>query len=371
MLSSLVFGAALAAPSVPVPKDAAPTPTGPAPWVVYLKADAGGQTMLMVSRVQKVTQARQVTGIENGKRVTKIVREEVERPVASYVSLADQGAKFTTAAGAPVSAEAVQRRAQNGLVVLVSADGKPVEKGWLRAADPDAVVITADGLASIAPPRSLVAAPTLPPRLVLLGTGADGRVQAAYNPAAEASGVFYGPGNRVVFINNGAGMQPIFLNDNGGYSPSPTPSTAAAPVKPLAEVKFDAYDRTGRLVPRTDALARLKAGGLVLVSGDTRAPDESYLKLFRGDLLVLSSPELLNVPVGSKAKAVAGRAAPAVVPALAPVAPAIIPPPVAVPVKPIQLKIGVARPVAVPALPPVPAKPVAPKPAPAAEKGQK
>lgn len=365
MLSSLVFGAALAAPSAPVPKDADPVPAGPAPWVVYLKADAGGQTMLAVSRIQKVTQARQVATTENGKPVTKIIREEVTRPVTSYVSLADQGAKFTTAGGTPASADAVCRRARGGLVVLVSADGKPVGKGWLRAVDPETVVITAEALASIAPPRPQVAAPSQPPRLVLLGTGADGRVQVAYNPAADANGAFYDRGNRVVFINNGAGMQPIFFTGDGVYSPNPTPATTEAPVKPLEEVTFDAYDRTGKLVPRADALTRLKAGGLVLVSGDTRAPDESFLKVFRGDLLVLSSPELLNVPVGSKPKAVAGRAAPlpAAAPALPPVVPAVIPPPVAVPAKPIRLRIGVARPVAAPALP-APAKP-------AAEKSQK
>lgn len=70
----------------------------------------------------------------------------------------------------------------------------------------------------------------------------------------------------------------------------------AAPIKPLTDVKFEAYDLTGKRVDKSDAMKRLEAGGLVLIAGDNRLPDSQYLKMFRGDLLVLVSPELVNAP---------------------------------------------------------------------------
>ena len=53
------------------------------------------------------------------------------------------------------------------------------------------------------------------------------------------------------------------------------------------------YDLTGKSVSRAEALKRLKNGGFVLISGDHRLPDDAYLGAFKGDLLVLASPDLV------------------------------------------------------------------------------
>ncbi|MDB5309145.1 MAG: hypothetical protein JWO38_3347 [Gemmataceae bacterium] len=358
MLTSFVLGAALVAPAAPVPRDTNPAPVGPAPWVVYLKADDSGRVALTVYKNLKVTQTRLVTTVENGNPVTKQVQEEVDRLLPSYLVLGDLNARFATAQGTALTPEGVMRRAKDGLVVLVSADGKPVEKAWLRAVDPDAVVVTAEGLVSPVAPRPAVAVPTAAPRLVLLGTGADGKVQVAYNPmpgGGFGGNVAVGRGGRVVFVNNGGVNQPVFLNEDVSFTPTVPAVSAGAPVKALEDVTFDACDLTGKLIGREDVLKRLKAGGLVLVAGDNRVPDPAYLKMFRGDLLVLVSTELLTVPGGGVRPGVA-RAVALPVP--------VAPPALLVPAVPLAAPAAVPAGVPVRVLRPVmPARPaVAPAP---------
>lgn len=80
----------------------------------------------------------------------------------------------------------------------------------------------------------------------------------------------------------------------GGYMPYGGYQGDAKVVnKPLADVSFDAYDLSGKRVPRSEALKRLAAGGMVLVAGDSRMPDDTYLRGFRDDVLVLVSNELV------------------------------------------------------------------------------
>ncbi|HEY2909461.1 MAG TPA: hypothetical protein VGI99_04405, partial [Gemmataceae bacterium] len=182
MLTSLVFGAALAVPSAPLPKDAEATPAGPPPWMARLQADASGHVQLLLFRKQKYTQGRQVTETVNGKPTTKIVYEQVERIGQQYVLVETMSTKCVTAQGTEIPSATVMKRAEKGLTVYISADGKPVSKRWLRTMDPEAVIVMADGLQSLAAPRSLQHAEAAP-RLTRLGTDASGKVQVAYNPA--------------------------------------------------------------------------------------------------------------------------------------------------------------------------------------------
>ena len=310
MFTSLLLGAAFAAPGAPLPASAEPAPTGPAPWVLHFKADV----QVAVYRTQKVMQSRAVNETVDGKVVQKIVQEQIERMTASYVQVDGINPKFTTVSGTSLNTESVMKRAKDGIVVLVSADGKPIAKSWLRTADPEAIVVVAEGLASEIAPRSMSTIPTAAPRLVLFGTDSKGKVQVAYNPTATGNNGRYYGGGRVVFMGNG--QQMFFDDEMGYYSPNPTPTSGEAPVKPLEELTIEAYDLNGKAVPTSVALKRLAAGGYALVAGDCRIPDPAYLKQFRGDLLVLVSQELINVPTGKATKAAAGAVAPAPVPAL-------------------------------------------------------
>jgi len=139
----------------------------------------------------------------------------------------------------------------------------------------------------------------------------------------------------------------MFFDDAVGYySPYQTPASGDAPLKPLKDVPFESYDLNGKSVSHAEAMKRLSAGGYALIAGDSRISDEAFLKQFRGDLLVLISNELINVPTGKKK---ADGAAPAAV---------VRPAPIARP--PILLQ-------AAPALRIAPALQVAPAPAPKVE----
>ena len=101
-------------------------------------------------------------------------------------------------------------------------------------------------------------------------------------------------------------------------------------------------------IARGAALKRLAAGGMVLVAGDNHVPDETYLKAFREDVLVLVGPELVLPipPIDQTTKKKDPAPAPMVVPGGA-VRPILVP---AVPaVKPGVIIKGRAAGVAVPA----------------------
>jgi len=382
MLPSLLVAAAVAAPGAPIPQDAVPNTTGPAPRVVAVKADGTGTVWITAQVWEKRKVQQHFAVIENGKQVVK--QQEVEQNVSNYIhkSLGDFSAKFATAAGSALSLEDATRRVKDGATLLITADGKPIDKSWLRAVAGDTVVMQAEGLAHAHfqynqynqgnTPLPTTAAP----RLALLRADESGAVKAAVNPNggnAYGNQIYYQDlaggrfgGGRAVMIQGG-------INIDGAYY-GPATDTKSGPdgKKLLADVKFDAYDVTGKLVPKSDALKRLRAGGLVLLAGDNKFPDTDYLKAFRDDILVLVSgefvfPQGVPNPYDSLVKsatltpakpappapgAVIGRVAPAIqlrlAPALArpvqiaPAAPAKAPAP---PAKPVEEK-PVAKPAA-------------------------
>lgn len=300
MLSSLLVAAAVTAPAAPVPKDALPNTTGPAPRVVAVKADAGGTVWITANVYEKQKVQQQFAVTENGKQVIKT--QEVEQTVSSHVhkQLADFGGKFALADGTPLGAEDATRRVKGGATLLVTADGKPVDKGWLRAVADDTVIMTAEGLGEAHFVHGYAPYPmTAAPRLAMLGTDDKGQVRLPVNVngGAGTGRVYYGDingrfgGRGQIMIQN----EVLWVDSSAVTQPSATPAGPDGK-KALADLQFDAYDATGKLVSRTAALERLKAGGLVVIAGDNRFPDESYLKAFRGDLLVLASQELVFPP---------------------------------------------------------------------------
>jgi len=337
MLPSLLVAAAITAPGAPIPRDAVPNTSGPAPRIVAVKADGNGTVWITAQVWEKRKVQQQVFVVENGKQVLK--QQEVEQNVCSSIhkSLGDFGAKFTTADGSPLSIEDATRRVKDGATLLVTADGKPIDKSWLRAVAGDTVVMQAEGLAHAhfqynqynqgSSPLPTTAAP----RLALLRTDESGAVKVAVNPNGGN-----GNGNQIYYDDFGGGrvsrgrvMIQGGINVNGAYY-GPSADTQPSPdgAKLLAEVKFDAYDVTGKLVPKAQALKRLRAGGLVLLAGDNKFPDADYVKAFRDDILVLVSGEFvfppgvpnpydLLVKSASPAPGPGNPALPAVVPAIA------------------------------------------------------
>ncbi len=296
MLSSLLVAAAVTAPGAPIPRDTDPNTTGPAPRVVAVKADGSGTVWITAQVYEKRKVPQQFFVVENGQQVLK--QQEVEQMVSNYIRkpIADFGGKFTTAGGTALTSEEATKRVKEGATLLVTADGKPISKGWLRAVGDDTVVMTAEGLAQAhfqygAAPMPMTAAP----RMAKFCADETGAVKVAVNPNGDN---YYG--NQIYYDDFGGGRVirgrvQVFNGgdwDVAGYSPQPA-ATGPDNKKVLADVKFDAYDTTGKLVPKSEALKRLKAGGMVLLAGDNRFPDAEYLKAFRDDVLVLVSGEFV------------------------------------------------------------------------------
>jgi hypothetical protein len=340
MGSSLVLTAALLAPAAPVPPDAAPNVTGPAPRVLALKADASGTVRLSgTSRVRQTVTVTQIV-MEGNKQVAKQVEQDVLNSLYFNKTLAELNGTFATAAGRRLTLDEATARIKGGATVLASSDGKPVAAAWLKAVDPDTVVVTAEGLGGAHFNFGNDPSPTTAtPQLAMLGTDARGTVLA---PVTSAPGVAGGAVYYNEFDGNVQGLRGRrFVAEGGGVYYGVNMAEAKVVTKPLPDVKFEAYDRAGKLVPRGEALKRLAAGGLVVVAGDARVPDEAYLKAFRDDVLVLVGPELVlplpvadqtkkkgdqpkaDAPVGQPVPAPAVRPLPAVRPVIKP---AVLPP---------------------------------------------
>lgn len=290
MVPSLLVAALVTAPGAPVPKDTDPNTAGPAPRIAAVKADGTGTVWISAQVYERRKVPQQYIVIENGKQVLK--QREVEQTLSNHIRkpVSDFGGKFTTADGVPLSAEEATRRLKGGATLLITADGKPIGKGWLRSVRDDAVVMVAEGLAHAHFQYGAESLPTTAaPRMVKLCADDQGAVSVAVNPRGDQQAmgqVYYDEFGGGAPINVRARVVAI----NG---PGVSPQEASESKKPLGDVKFDAFDINGGLIPRSDALKRLKAGGLVLLASDNRFPDAAYLKAFRGDVLVLVAGEFV------------------------------------------------------------------------------
>jgi len=160
------------------------------------------------------------------------------------------------------------------------------------------------------------------------------------NGGGNPSQIYY-DGDGAIRVVRGRAVVLQGVDFDGSLAPAPTAGNSK---KLLADVKFDAYDTDGKLVPRTEALKRLKAGGLVLLAGDNRFPDPDHLKAFRDDILVLVSGEFIfpmnvpnpyDMPMKSSEPAKSGEKTARPVPAVGVAVPAV------------QLKLAVAEQAAV------------------------
>lgn len=184
--------AALLVPAAPVPKDT--VPTGPAPYILTLKAGNDGEVKVTVIRTekQKVTMLRAIGG-PNGAQQVQQVEQEV--PVTKYqqLGLAElKDVKAYTADGKEVAIKDAVKKVNEGGVVVASANGQKVDPQYLRLFKEDVLVFVSPDLipqggyggypmpSTMPVPAVMPAMPVAPPVAVPLG-----RIQVQVAPAVE------------------------------------------------------------------------------------------------------------------------------------------------------------------------------------------
>jgi hypothetical protein len=362
MLPSLLITAAITAPGAPIPKDTIPGPTGPTPRILAVKANGTGSIWIFATIYEKRKIQQQFFVMENGKQVMKQQEQEIIASSSVQKCLGDFGGKFTTAEGAVLTTEQVARRVKDGATILVTADGKPIDPSWLQAVSGDTIVMVTSELSHAHFQHGHSSLPTTAaPSLVMLGSDDRGALRLPVNPNAGSIDQGYdedfgGFQNGLRFAGRAGAARMMVVNgrvvaiDADGAATAGLKTAGPDGKKALEDIRLDAYDLTGKLIPKSEAIKRLKAGGLVLFAGDNRFPDTEYLKAFHKDLIVLVSPELIFPPgtpnpydtQTKKPEASAAQPAAPAVP-IAPLAPAVN-----VKIAPVAIQ-GQAVPVAPPA----------------------
>lgn len=164
-------------------------------------------------------------------------------------------------------------------------------------------------------------------------------------------------------------MQKIVIGQGGAVNPNgaaPAVITREVPVSKIATVELgDVKDlkvttADGKKLEVADAVAKLKAGGVVVVSADGKPVSPNYLKLFKDDVLVLASPELVPINNGFVKPLPGGGIRPRPPIQIQPV-PGVIVPGNVQPLPGIQIQPGVIQIEIAPALPGLPAPVPAPE----------
>ncbi len=196
-------------------------------------------------------------------------------------------------------------------------------------------------------PPSLPTAPAGPaPRLVELKPNADGKVLITVT--------------RVDKVKVQAAIG-IAIAPGGAAPPPPQPVVREITVNKAMTVELgDVKELTitttdGKKLDVADALKRLKSGAVVIVSANGKPVSPQYLKLFKDDVLVLASPELIGTPrrSGRTTPGFPGNAIPGGPVQIAPLPPAVQPAPGVIQIQ-IQPGVQVGQPK--PAVAPAPRK---------------
>jgi hypothetical protein len=188
MFTTVVLALAVGAP---VPQPAAPVPTGVAPKLMELKADADGKVLVTVRRTEKAPVV--------GNAAPVIARDRV---VSRSVELNDvKDLSITTADGKKLTTEDAIKQIGKGAIVVVSSDGKPVSPTYLKVFKDDTIVLTSPELAG--PSRSGIPQPKalplpIPPggiqiqpgkiQVLPIQGGAGGVIQIQVTPAVVPAG---------------------------------------------------------------------------------------------------------------------------------------------------------------------------------------
>ena len=128
-LASLFLVAVFAVPA-PDAKDEGPLPepTGPAPRLMFVKADADGKVLFTVRRAN-------LGGNANGPVRTAISMSKVELKDVKDLAI-------TSPDGKKIDLADAQKKIAGGAYVVMPADGKAISPGYLRMFRPDVIVLT-------------------------------------------------------------------------------------------------------------------------------------------------------------------------------------------------------------------------------------
>ena len=151
MLTSFVLSMTLAAP-VPVQPPPPAATAGPIPRLMELKGDADGKIMVTVMRttMEKVTIGQGNAINPGGGAPPAVITREV--PVTKFmtVELGDvKDLKVTTADGKKLEVADAAKKLKDGGVVVVSADGKPINPNYLKLFKDEVLVLTSPELTGV------------------------------------------------------------------------------------------------------------------------------------------------------------------------------------------------------------------------------
>lgn len=181
--------AALLVPVAPVPRDS--VPTGPAPYILNLRAGNDGEAKVTVVRTEKQkVMMLQAVGGPNGAQVIQRVEQEV--PVIKYVQLglADlKDLKVFSADGKDVAVKDAVKKVNDGGLFVASANGKKVDASYLKLFKDDVLVFVSPDLVpqnaygSYPPPGMMPGVPAMMPAMPVAPPLPGGRVQIQILPA--------------------------------------------------------------------------------------------------------------------------------------------------------------------------------------------
>ncbi len=115
-------------------------PKGPPPMISHLKNDGGRVVRLAVEQIP-LTYMEKVEVVEGGRKVVKDVFRTKIVLVSKLVIVSTGKESFSTAGGKKLDEVEAMKRLRAGAIAAVSADGKPVDKTYLRALKPDTLVL--------------------------------------------------------------------------------------------------------------------------------------------------------------------------------------------------------------------------------------
>ena len=146
MFPALGLGLALMLPGAPIPKDV--VPSGPAPYILNLKAENDGKIRFTVQRTEKVkVSTTTYQGGPNGQAVPIQVEREVTVTKYERVELPDlKGLKVYTPDGKEVEIKDAAKKLTESTLAIASSNGQKVDPAFLKLFKDDVLILVSSDL---------------------------------------------------------------------------------------------------------------------------------------------------------------------------------------------------------------------------------